>query len=274
MVSLKPARIALCVSLLACAQFAGSQMGSFSAAHAQDADAAVKEYTAVLEQIQNLKIATMQREVMMENQKSNMENLRAQISSVPATKSEVRRIVTEMVAEIEKVIESDLPFREDERSARMEKMRSLLANEATSDVELYRRAMTLYDVEANYGYTISSYAGDHPNDPGRRLRACLEDSTSLACNLSSDQKKHMENGGKIEGIANTIKDGNYVHFGRMSFIYLDFDSREGFRWSKEIDGWEPLAAGDILNARRSVRVARGESAPSVVTAPIKIQAAQ
>ena len=96
----------------------------------------------------------------------------------------------------------------------------------------------------------------------------------MACNLSSDQKEHLENGGKIEGIASTLRDGNYVHFGRMSFIYLDFDSREGFRWSKESDGWEPLASGDILNARKSVRVARGESAPSVVTAPVKIQAAQ
>jgi len=232
-VSSKPARIAFCVGLLACAQFAGSQIGSFATAHAQDADAAVAEYMAVLEQIQNVKIRTMQREVMLGQQKSNMEDLRTQIESVPATKGEVRRIVTEMVAEIEKVIESDLPFREDERSARMEKMRSLLADDATSDVELYRRAMTLYDVEANYGYTISAYAGDHPSNPG-----------------------------------------NYVHFGRLSFIYLDFDSREGFRWSKESDGWEPLAAGDILNARRSVRVARGESAPSVVTAPVKIQAAQ
>ena len=51
------------------------------------------------------------------------------------------------------------------------------------------------------------------------------------------------------------------------------DSREGFRWSKEANGWEPLSSGDILNARKSVRIARGESAPGVVTAPIKVQAA-
>lgn len=272
--SVKPARVALCVGLLVSAQFAGAQLGVFSQAQAQDADAALKEYSAVLEQIQNVKLATMQREVMMEQQKADIENLRTQIKGVPATKSAVRGVVTEMVAEIAKVIESDLPFRKDEREARLGKLQSLLADESTNDVDLFRRAMTIYDVEANYGYTISAYTGDHPKTPGRRLKACVEDTSSTACNLSTEQRKHLAGGGELDGIKDTIKDGNYVHFGRLSFIYLDVDSREGFRWSKEADDWEPLAPGDILNARRSVRIARGESAPSVVTAPIKVQAAQ
>jgi len=252
-VSVKPARSALCVGLFVAAQFAGAQLGVFSQAQAQDADAALKEYSAVLEQIQNVKLATMQREVMMEQQKADIENLRTQIQGVPATKSAVRGVVTEMVAEIAKVIESDLPFRKDEREARLGRLQSLLADESTSDVDLFRRAMTIYDVEANYGYTISAYTGDHPKTPGRRLKACVEDTSSSACNLSTEQRKHLADGGKLE---------------------LDVDSREGFRWSKEADDWEPLAPGDILNARRSVRIARGESAPSVVTAPIKVQAAQ
>jgi len=86
--------------------------------------------------------------------------------------------------------------------------------------------------------------------------------------------KKLEAGAKLDSISDTIKDGNYVHFGRLSFIYLDLDSREGYRWSKEANGWEPLSSSDIINARKSVRIARGESAPGVVTAPIKVQAAQ
>ena len=134
--------------------------------------------------------------------------------------------------------------------------------------------MTLYDVEANYGYTISAYTGDHPSTPGRRMAACREDVESAVCNLSSDQMKQLEAGSTIDDISDSIKDGNYVHFGRLSYIYLDLDSREGFRWSKDANDWEKLSAGDILNARRSVRIARGESAPGVVTAPITMQAAQ
>jgi len=268
-VSFKPARIALCVGLLA-----GAQLGVHSTAHAQDANAAVSEFTAVLDQIQNVKLATMQREVMMENQKTGIENLRAEIRAVPATTGSIRGMVTEMVAEIEKVIETDLPFRQEERAARMASMRKLMADPTATDADLFRRAMTLYDVEANYGYTVSAYTGNHPKTPGRRLAACVEDLQSAVCNLSKEQRDHMDAGGELDGIVSSIKDGNYVHFGRLSFIYLDLDSREGFRWSKESGDWEPLDAGDIINARKSVRIARGESAPGVVTAPIQVQAAQ
>lgn len=269
MVILKPAHITLCVGLLASVQF-----GFVSTAAAQDADPATSEYSALLDQIQNVKIATEQRRVMMGVQDETKANLREQIKGVPATKAAVKDIVTKMVAEIAKVIESDLPFRKDEREARLAKMQAELADPSARPADLFRRAMTLYDIEANYGLSISSYTGDHPKAPGRRLKACLEDKASKVCNLSSEQSKNIENGATIEGIAGSIKDGNYVHFGRMSYIYLDLDSREGFRWSKEANDWEPLDAGDILNARRSVRIARGESAPGVITAPIKIQAAQ
>lgn len=273
---LRPARIALCFGLMV-----STPLGVSTFAQAQDADAAVNEYVGVLDQIQNIKIATMQRELMASRQKAEMENLRSQIKTVPATKGAVRGVVTEMVAEIEKVMESDLPFRKEERYARLDRLRTLLADKDTVDSDLFRRAMTLYDVEANYGYTISAYTGNHPTAPGRRLAACREDLESPVCNLSKDLKQRLENGFNIDGkpndaadLSDELPDGNFVHFGRLSFIYLDLDSREGLRWSKDANGWEALSSSDILNARKSVRIARGESAPGVVTAPIKMQAAQ
>jgi len=265
-VKFKTARKVFCLALLTSA--------SAGVAHAQDATPAVDEYVAVLSQIENVKLNTAQREIMASEQEAIMGRLKAQIEQVPETKSAVRGIVTEMVAEIEKVIVSDLPFKKEERFARLERLRALLADANTLDSDLFRRAMTLYDIEANYGYTISAYTGDHPTSPGRRITACRENIESPVCNLSKDQKGKLAAGVSLDKISDTIRDGNYVHFGRLSFIYLDLDSREGLRWSKDANGWEPLGASDILNARKSVRIARGESAPGVVTAPIKVQAAQ
>jgi len=265
-VNFNTARKVFCLALLtsACAGMA----------QAQDADAAVDKYVSVLKQIEDVKLRTAQREIMTSEQDAIMDRLRAQIKTVPETKSAVRGVVTEMVAEIEKVIVSDLPFRKEERFARLDRLRALLADTGTLDSDLFRRAMTLYDIEANYGYTISAYTGDHPTSPGRRMAACREDIQSPVCNLSKDQKNKLDAGASLDSISDTIKDGNYVHFGRLSFIYLDLDSREGLRWSKDANGWESLSPSDILNARKSVRIARGESAPGVVTAPIKVQAAQ
>ncbi len=269
MVNKTTARIAICIGLMT-----SVQLGLTNFANAQDADVKAEQYSALLDQIQNVKLATAQREVMLASQTSEITNLREQIEAVPATKESIRGIVTRMTAEIEKIIESDLPFRKEERYARLDSLRQKLTDKSYGDADLYRRAITLYDIEANYGYAISAYTGDHPMSPGRRMAACVEDTESATCNLSNDQKKLLAAGATLDSISDTVKDGNFVHFGRMSFIYLDLDSREGFRWSKEADAWEKLPSRDIINARRAVRIARGESAPGVVTAPIKMQAAQ
>ena len=128
---------------------------------------------------------------MAQQQKASIAEMRSQIKTVPETKKAVRGIVTEMVAEIEKVIESDLPFRKEERFARLDRMRATLADDSAGAAELYRRAITLYDIEANYGYTISAYTGDHPKSPGRRMEACRENIDSSVCNLSKDQRQQL-----------------------------------------------------------------------------------
>ena len=104
----RPARIALCVGLVTAAP-----IGVSSFAQAQDANAATQKYESVLKQIENVRLATAQRRIMAQQQKASIAEMRSQIKTVPETKRAVRGIVTEMVAEIEKVIESGLPFRKE-----------------------------------------------------------------------------------------------------------------------------------------------------------------
>ena len=153
------AHIALCVGLVTVAP-----VGVSSIAQAQDADAATQKYESVLKQIENVRLATAQRRLMTDQQKASIQDIRDQIKTVPETKKAVRGIVTEMVAEIEKVIQSDLPFRKEERFARLDRMRATLADDSAGAAELYRRAITLYDIEANYGYTCLLYTSPSPRD--------------------------------------------------------------------------------------------------------------
>ena len=183
------AQKALCIGLVTVAP-----IGVPSVAQAQDADAATQKFESVLKQIENVRLATAQRRLMTVQQKTTIADIRNQIKTVPDTKEAVRGIVTEMVAEIEKVILSDLPFRKEERLARLDRMRATLADDSAGAAELYRRAITLYDVEANYGYTISAYTGDHPKAPGRRMEACRENLDSSVCNLSKDQREQLDAG--------------------------------------------------------------------------------
>lgn len=266
---IKTARIALCASLLV-----GAQLVSAPFVQAQDANANVAEFSALLDQIENLRLETAQREVMLKSQEKTIELLQSQISQVPETTASVKDIATKMAAELEKQIEQDLPFRREERYARLGQLLNIVNDPAARPNDMYRRALSVLDAEVNYGNSVSAYIGDNPINPGRRLAACREDLTSATCNLSKDTNKKLEAGATLDDLQAEIKDGNYVHFGRMAFLYLDLDSREGFRWNQDTKAWDELSSGDIINVRRAVRIARGESAPGVVTAPIKVQAAQ
>lgn len=273
---MKTARIALCASLLA-----GTQMLMTPMASAQDATDLVAEYSTLVEKMSNIKLSTMQREVMLQRQQEQIASLEAQIAQVPETTAAVRDIAIQMANEIEKQIEKDIPFRPEERYARLGSLLDLINDEAARPVDMYRRAMNVLDIEANYGNSISAYTGDNPVNPGRRLAACRENLDSQTCNLSKDTREKLDAGANLDGkladpadVSGEVKDGNYVHFGRMAFIYLDLDSREGYRWNQETKEWDAMASSDIINARRAVRIARGESAPGVVTAPIRVEAAQ
>jgi len=267
-VKLNTARIVFCASLLL-----GTASQSFVAS-AQDT-AKEAQYSALLQQIADTKMVIAQKEAYLGSQQSQIDSLKSQIEVIPGVKESVRPIVTQMAAEIEKVIKSDLPFLAEERLNRLEDLKADLADPTIGESVLYRKAMTLYDVETNYGNTVGSYTGNNPVNARSRLRACEANLGSTACAFTEDLTEALEAGATLEKLANegSLNDGNYIHFGRLAFLYLQVDSSEGFRYDQDNQSWEPLTSGEILGVRRSVRIARGESAAGVLTAPVAVDPA-
>jgi len=267
-VKLNTARIALCASLVI-----GTALSSFVAS-AQDANSEA-EYAALLKQIADTKLVIAQKETYLATQQSQIDTLKTQLEAIPAVKESIRPIVTEMTAEIEKVINNDLPFLAEERFARLDDLKADLADGNIGESVLYRKAITMYDIEANYGNSVGSYTGNSPVKPRSRLQACEANPNTTACSLTDDLKEALEAGATLEALAREggLDDGNYIHFGRLAFLYLQIDSSEGYRYDNESKEWVELSQGEILGLRRSVRIARGESAAGVLTAPIALDPA-
>ena len=262
-----------------------STSGSVSLASAQSSDAKVEQYVSVLNRIADQKLAIAQKEAYVANQKNQIESLRAQIKNVGATKKTVAPMLSKMLAAIDAEMNSDLPFKEAERFNRLADTQDTVADATASVGEKMRKVLNLYDAELGYGNSVSAYAGDNPKNPGTRLAACIADELSSDCGLSNDVMKQMgyKDGVKIsEGPSvdelsksfeyeSAFKDGSYLHYGRLAFIYVQHDSSEAWRYDKDSKDWVQLSGADVLNARRSVRIAKGESAPGVITAPIALQ---
>lgn len=253
-------------------------LSSVSVASAQESDAG-DQYAALLKQIADVKLATAQKEVYLNSQKQKIANIKAQIAGIPATTATIDPLLNKMATSIESEINKDYPFRVAERFARLDDFRETLADPAATPGQKMRKALNIYSIEVGYGNTVGAYVGDNPKTPGTRFAACEADESSKACGLTDDHKKKMGydkdgnrtlNGASVTDLKEEIKDGVYLHYGRLALVYLEFDSSQAWRYSKEAKDWEQLSGADVLEVRRAVRIARGQSAPGVIAAPVNL----
>ncbi len=248
-----------------------SSAGLNSIATAQTADEAAARYASVLQQIEDVKLEIRQKEVYLASQEAKMADLRAQIASVSETKEAVHPIMREMLQAMEAEIIADLPFRHGERLTRLDDVRETLGDSGAKPGEKMRKALQLYDIEISYGNSVTAYPGDNPKNGGTRYAACEADLESATCGLTTEMRKDMASGATLSDIKGRLRDGSFLHYGRLAFIFVQHDSSEAWRFVKEDKEWVQLSGSDILNARRSVRIALGESAPGVLTAPVAQQ---
>ncbi|WP_298918817.1 DUF3450 family protein [uncultured Algimonas sp.] len=257
-----------------------------TASHAQDADESPEavppvstapladQYSAVLQEIADRRINIAQRDFYVRQQQAQIEELSAQIEAAADTDASqaLLPMVREMVAEIEKVMVADLPFRVERRFTLLDVLREDLQGDNVAVGDAYRRAMELYGQEVNYGYQVGSYTGNNPiaERQGRRFQACQEDVDSALCDLNDEQRRALNSGAEITDLEDQLYDGNYIHFGRLALLYLERDSSEGYRFNQAGGEWEALSNAELLGLRQSVRIARGESAISTISAPIRI----
>ena len=252
---------------------------TFDGAMAQDAtgDASVSpvdQYAALLEEISNRRTTLAQREFYIQQQQAEIDSLNSRIEAAEEADAseELLPLVREMVAEIEKLMVSDLPFRVERRFALLDDLRADLQNDDVVVSDVYRRAMELYGQEVIYGTQVGSYTGLNPmpDRQGQRYRACLEDQESAECDLSTEQRQALNGGADIEDLEEQLYDGNYIHYGRLALLYLERDSSEGYRFNQETGAWDELSGSELLGLRQNVRIARGESAISTMVAPIRV----
>lgn len=263
MVKTPVARKAIAKSVLIAAVIAGACGTSY----AQDA---ADQYAAILQEISDKELIIAQREAYIGTQEKRIAALNAQLASVDATKATVKPMLAKMATAIEGELNSDIPFKVAERFNRLDDFKEALADPEAGPGEQMRKALNIYDIEVGYGNSVSAYPGNHPKNPGTRYAACEADATSNGCSLTDDMEDKMKAGATISDLKSELMDGNYLHYGRMALVYLQFDSSEAWRWDKEAKDWAEMSGGDVLNVRRAVRIARGESATGVVTAPVTV----
>ena len=99
------------------------------------------------------------------SQESELAELQAQLASLDTTSAQFGPLLERMFASLEQFVAADVPFLDpvSDRKARMDRLRELMTTEGTSPAERFRRLMEAYQIEMEYGRTMSDYKGSLPD---------------------------------------------------------------------------------------------------------------
>ncbi len=198
----------------------------------EQADSAIREYRAVLQQKDNIELFVAQQEIFKASQDSEIASLRRQLGTVEQIKQGMSPMMLKMAVALEDSVNSDLPFNKSERLARVESVKAVLANPDISPAEQYRKVLNAYKIEVSYGLGIDSYEGSHPTKAGNVV--------------------------------------NFIRFGRTALVYVTKDETEIARYNLDTNSWDVLSGADAIEMRQATRIAKGEAAPDIVYAPVSV----
>jgi hypothetical protein len=152
----------------------------------------------------------VQLEQQVGSQEQEIAKLEQEIAALDATAVDVQPLLQRMFDELVQFVANDVPFFKDERDGRIDVLRELMARVDASASEKYRRLLEAYQIEMEYGRTMSAY------------------------------KQTLADGREAE----------MVRLGRVALMYRTVEGAETGYWDNERKEWvaDPGSAGQIEEA--------------------------
>jgi len=209
-----------------------------AAADAQEAINALRErtqdaagrYAQALADAESLERYNDQLAEQVRSQEEEMASIERQLLEIETTNREVQPLMQQMVDTLARFVELDVPFLLEERTARVEGLKDIMLRADVTISEKYRRILEAYQIELEYGRTLSAYEG--------RLGTGAD--------------------------ARTVE---FAQLGRISLMYRTLDGEETGYWDANQKTWvvDPSYAEAVEEA---IRVARRDGSPELLTVPV------
>jgi seryl-tRNA synthetase len=189
------------------------------------------KYRQTLKQIDNAKVYNAQLTKIIQTQEEEKVSIKSQTAQLKDTAKGIVPLMVDMVANIKKFVELDVPFLPKERAKRVNDLETLLTRADVSTSEKFRRILEAYQVENEYGRTIESY---------RALK-------------------------KTDGNEKTV---DYLQVGRVAFLYQTLDGKETGAWDNKAKKWVELGSEYKKSIQAGIKMAKKQTAPQLIKLPI------
>jgi len=96
-------------------------------------------------------------EQQLRSQEQEIASLEQQIANLDSTAVDVQTMLQKMYDDLVQFVQNDVPFFKEERDQRVERLTELMQNVDASPSEKFRRLMEAYQIEMEYGRTMTAY---------------------------------------------------------------------------------------------------------------------
>lgn len=190
------------------------------------------DYKTVMKQIDGLKVYNARLQRQIDNQMKRIGEIDESIDQVTVIQRQMTPLVIRMIDGLEKFVELDVPFHQEEREKRIAFLRSNLDRSDVTVAEKFRQVLEAYKIENEYGRKIDAYKGSVEIDGAER-------------------------------------DVNFFRVGRIALLYQTTDTEISGAWDQGSRSWVPLSRGEYRNAiMKGLRIARKEASIDLLNLPI------
>jgi hypothetical protein len=191
---------------------------------------AAGRYAQALADAESLERYNQQLQEQVESQEAEIASIERQLVEIETTNREVQPLMQQMVETLDQFVKLDVPFLLEERTARVQALRDIMPRADITISEKYRRILEAYQIELEYGRTLSAYEG--------RLGTGAD--------------------------ARTVE---FAQLGRVSLMYRTLDGSETGYWDANTKQW--VVDESYREAvEEAIRVARRDGAPDLLTVPV------
>lgn len=187
------------------------------------------EYRSVVRETESLKIYNDNLESIVVDQREEIQSINSQLAGLEETNRGVVPLMLDMIETMDQIVEADIPFRIDERRARVERLRDMMDEAEVTASEKYRRIVEAYQGELEFGRTTEAYSATLPTT-----------------------------GQTVE----------FLRVGRTLLVYQTSDAATTGWFNPVTREYEKLPERYRLEVKDGLAIARNEKAPDLVMLPV------
>lgn len=196
--------------------------------------AQVKQLEAEADQLEQYNVYLNE---LVQDQAKEVASYQQQIIDVKETRQGLVPLMVNMLDKLAQFVALDTPFLLDERQQRISQLQQMMNKADISEAEKYRRILTAYQIEAEYGSKMGEYQGELT----------------------------------LDGTTRTV---HYFYLGRVALVALSLDAKDVWSWDRKQQQWLSVDSGYANDVKQAIAMAKKTEIPGLIKLPLIAEVVQ